>query len=301
MMSNTGTAAAVSNHSSGLTAFTHRIRTTSFWGIVPFLLFAGYFLFWPIFSIAKASIIDNHHHISLSVYKLLFSGNYRDAFISSFKLSLFSALLAGFLGAILAFAISKTSGSVKSFTNSAAGVLANTGGVPLAFMFVAAFGQDGLVTKILLFFHWDIYAGSFDLGNFWGILLVYCFFQIPLMVIIFSPAIENMKREWAEASDSLGANAFQFFRFVIAPILFPAFLSATLLLFASAFSAYATARAMTIGNLPLVPLVIGTLVDGNVIPSEANLGDALAMGMVFVSVLAIVAYLGLLKFSKGRS
>jgi len=131
--------------------------------------------------------------------------------------------------------------------------------------------------------------------------LVYCFFQIPLMVIIFSPAVENMKKEWAEASDSLGANSFQFFRFVTAPILFPAFLSATLLLFASAFSAYATARAMTIGNLPLVPLVIGTLVDGNVIPSEANLGDALAMGMVFVSGLAIVAYLGLLRFSKGRS
>jgi len=301
MMSKIGTAAAVGNHSSGLTAFLHKCRTTSFWGIVPFLIFAGYFLFWPIFSIAKASITDNKHHISLGVYKLLFTGNYREAFISSFKLSLFSALLAGVLGAILAFAISKTSGAVKSFTNSAAGVLANTGGVPLAFMFVAAFGQDGLVTKILLFFHWDIYAGSFDLGNFWGILLVYCFFQIPLMVIIFSPAVENMKKEWAEASDSLGANSFQFFRFVTAPILFPAFLSATLLLFASAFSAYATARAMTIGNLPLVPLVIGTLVDGNVIPSEANLGDALAMGMVFVSGLAIVAYLGLLRFSKGRS
>lgn len=300
-MSKNARTAVVQVHDSGLTAFVKLIRRSSFWGIVPFLIFTGYFLFWPIFSIARASITDNKHHFSLGVYKLLFTGIYREAFISSFKLSVFSALAAGVLGAFLAFAISRTSGTVKSFTSSAAGVLANTGGVPLAFMFVAAFGQDGLVTKILLFFHWDIYAGSFDLGNFWGILLVYCFFQIPLMVIVFSPAIENMKKEWVEASDSLGGSNFQFFRFVTAPILFPAYVSATLLLFASAFSAYATARAMTIGNLPLVPLVIGTLVDGNVIPSEANLGDALAMGMVLISGLAIFAYLGLLRFSKGRS
>jgi putative spermidine/putrescine transport system permease protein len=301
MMSNTGTAAAVSNRSSGSTAFMHRIRATSFWGIVPFLLFTSCFLLWPIFSIAQGSITNHNGRISFSAYKLLFTGIYKDAFISSFKLSFFSAILAGVLGAILTFAISKTSGAVKSFTSSAAGVLANTGGIPLAFMFVAAFGQDGMVTKILLFFHWDIYAGSFDLGNFWGILLVYCFFQIPLMVIIFTPAVENMRKEWNEANDSLGGNAFQFFRFVTAPLLFPAFVSSALLLFASAFSAYATARAMTIGNLPLVPLLIGNLVNGDVIASEANLGDALAMGMVFVSGLAIIAYLGLLRFSKGRS
>ncbi len=273
----------------------------TFLGLLPILTFAGIFLAWPLSAIFRASLHDNHNHITFAVYRELFTGIYREAFITSFKLAFLSALIAGFCGAAISAALVRTSGTFRSLISSASGVLANTGGVPLAFMFIAAYGQDGLITKFLLWLHWDIYAGSFDIFNFWGILFVYGFFQIPLMVIIFTPAMENMKKEWAEANDSLGGSHFQYLRYVAIPTLIPAFLSATLLLFASSFSAYATARAMTIGNLPLVPLVIGTLVDGNVIPSEANLGDALAMGMVAVSVVVIAAYLALLRFSKRRS
>jgi putative spermidine/putrescine transport system permease protein len=64
-----------------------------------------------------------------------------------------------------------------------------------------------------------------------------------------------------------------------------------LLLFASAFSAYATARALTIGNIALVPLQIGSLIDGNVNISQLNLGYALALGMIIVSLCAMVPYI----------
>ena len=69
------------------------------------------------------------------------------------------------------------------------------------------------------------------------------------------------------------------------------FLCSFFLLFASGFSAYATARAMTVGNVPLVPLIIGSLVDGNVIANQVNLGDALAVGMVLIAVISMSGYL----------
>ena len=48
---------------------------------------------------------------------------------------------------------------------------------------------------------------------------------------------------------------------------------------------------MTVGTIALVPLMIGTLVDGNVIVDQFNLGKALAIGMVLVTALAMVPYL----------
>ena len=270
-------------------------------GILPFLAFLGYFLLYPIAAIVSASIHDNKHHVTLALYGNLFTGNYREAFLSSFKLAFYSMIVAGIAGALICWAVVKTSGVVRTITSSAAGVLANTGGVPLAFMFIAAFGQEGLITKLLLHvFRWDLYAGSFDLYNFWGILLVYCFFQIPLMVIIFTPALENLKVEWVEANESLGGSKFQYFRHVLIPVLLPSFISACLLLFASAFSAFATAAALSNGSIPLVPLLIGNLVNGNVIPDEANQGDALAMGMVIVSLFVIAGYLLLLRVTRKR-
>jgi putative spermidine/putrescine transport system permease protein len=48
---------------------------------------------------------------------------------------------------------------------------------------------------------------------------------------------------------------------------------------------------MTVGNVPLVPLIIGSLVDGNVIANQVNLGDALAVGMVLIAVISMSGYL----------
>ena len=48
-------------------------------------------------------------------------------------------------------------------------------------------------------------------------------------------------------------------------MLAPSFLGCVLLLFGSAFSAYATAEAMTSGALPLTAIQIGSFLNGNVL------------------------------------
>ena len=80
-------------------------------------------------------------------------------------------------------------------------------GVPLAFAFLATLGRTGLVTTLLVkYFGFNLYATGFNLLSFSGLTLTYLYFQIPLMVLIITPALEGLRREWREAAESLGAS-----------------------------------------------------------------------------------------------
>jgi putative spermidine/putrescine transport system permease protein len=274
----------------GRTFFTFPIK--SFLPALPLLLVIGYFFLFPITKLIYVSFLSNENTLTLGNYVTAFKDPYKTGFINSIKIGLFSAAIASIPGAVAAYFI-ETRGSSKLRRTIAVmnGVLANTGGIPLAFMFFAAIGMQGQITKILKALGWDIYAGQFSLGTFTGILIVYLYFQLPLMIIIFSPAIVALRREWVEAAYNLGASQFNYWRTIGIPLLFPSFVASFLLLFASGFSAYATANALTVGNLPLTPLQIGGLLDGNVSASQLNLGKALSSVMILISALAIIPYL----------
>ena len=274
----------------GRTFFTFSLK--SFLPALPLLLIIGYFFLFPITQLIYVSFLSNENTLTLSNFVTALKDPYKTGFINSIKIGLFSAAIAAVPGAVAAYFI-ETRGSSKLRRTIAVmnGVLANTGGVPLAFMFFAAIGVQGQITKILKALGWDIYAGQFSLGTFTGLLIVYLYFQLPLMIIIFSPAIVALRREWVEAAYNLGASQFNYWRTIGIPLLFPSFVASFLLLFASGFSAYATANALTVGNLPLTPLQIGGLLDGNVSATQLNLGKALSTVMVLISALAIIPYL----------
>ena len=75
---------------------------------------------------------------------------------------------------------------------------------------------------------------------------------------VFVPALDGLKVQWREASENLGASAWQYWRHIAAPLLAPAFFGSLLLLFANALSAYATIQAWE-NQIPyVVPQLIGT-------------------------------------------
>jgi putative spermidine/putrescine transport system permease protein len=238
--------------------------------------------------------MSNENTFTLDNFRTTMQEPYRSGFFNSIKIGLYSAAIAAVPGAIAAYFI-ESRGPVKlrRTISVMSGVLANTGGVPLAFMFYAALGIQGQLTKVLKFFGWDIYAGRFSLGTFLGLLIVYLYFQLPLMIIVFSPAIVALRREWAEAARNLGANQLNYWIKIGIPLLFPSFIASFLLLFASGFSAYATANALTIGDIALTPLQIGGLLDGNVSASQINLGKALGVVMIVISAFAVIPYLAI--------
>jgi len=140
---------------------------------------------------------------------------------------------------------------------------------------------------LLIALGFNPYYHGFTLYTFWGLSIVYMYFQFPLMVLIIAPAIDGLRREWFEAAENLGANSFQYWRYVAFPILLPAILGTMILLFGNSFGAFATAQALTGGQINLVTIVIGSQLRGDVL-GDPGLGYALALGMVVVMAIAIV-------------
>jgi putative spermidine/putrescine transport system permease protein len=174
------------------------------------------------------------------------------------------------------------------------GVASNFAGVPLAFAFLATFGPVGLVTLFLrnnfgIVLSRDL---GFNILSFWGLTITYLFFQIPLMILIITPALEGLKKEWREAASVLGATSLQYWRLVALPILFPSLLGTFALLFANAFGAVATAIALTGSGLNIVPIQLFAQIRGDVL-GNPNLGYALALGMIVVTGIANVLYIWL--------
>ncbi|RBY84025.1 ABC transporter permease [Blastococcus sp. TF02A-26] len=209
--------------------------------------------------------------------------------MGSLELSAITAVLSAALGLALSIAIlrSRRGQTLRRLVLTASGVLANFGGIPLAFAFLATIGNAGVATSLIT----DLLGfDDFSLTSMAGLALVYLYFLIPLMVLTITPALEALRPQWREAADNLGASGWQYWRHVGGPVLAPPVLGATMLLFASAFSAYATARALVGSSVPLVTLQIADSLSSNVVVGAENLGKALALGMVVLIGLVMVFY-----------
>lgn len=216
-------------------------------------------------------------------------GAYLTALLGSVKLSAVSAALATAFGLPLAQAVvSSRFRGLREAVLTASGVLANFGGVPLAFAFVATLGNAGVLTRQL-----GLTDKGWDLYSFWGLVIVYLYFLIPLMVLTITPALDGLRTQWREAAQNNGATGAQYWRFVALPVLLPTLLGGFVLLFGSAFAAYATAAAMVGSSIPLVTLQIADAISGNVLVGQENVALALSLDMVLVAGLVMAVYLPL--------
>jgi putative spermidine/putrescine transport system permease protein len=259
-------------------------------GLVPFFLFTFLFLLYPSSTIVTRSFQDATTHVfTLQNFNhLIHNQALINSYLLSIKVSLVTAIGGGLFGFLLAYSAIRGGlppfmrGSLMTFS----GVAANFAGVPLAFAFIALLSPTGMMTGWLRSFGYNPYFHNFTLYNFWGLCLVYMYFQFPLMVLIIAPAIDGMRREWVEASENLGATFAQYWQYVALPILLPSLTGAMILLFCNAFGAFATAQALTGGQIQLVTIVIGSQLRGDVL-GDQGLGYALTLGAVFVMAIAI--------------
>ncbi|MFJ2865275.1 ABC transporter permease [Kitasatospora sp. NPDC087314] len=216
-------------------------------------------------------------------------GAYWTALWGSVRLSLLTALIATVVGLPLAQAVATSRFRMfREAVMSASGVLANFGGVPLAFMFVATLGNAGEVTK-----RFGLTSHGWSLYTFSGLSVVYLYFLVPLMVITVTPALEGLRTQWREAAYNNGATVVQYWRHVALPVLVPSLLGGFVLLFGASFAAYATAEAMVGSSVPLISMQIGDALSGNVLVGQGNLALALGLDMIVVACLVMAVYLPL--------
>jgi putative spermidine/putrescine transport system permease protein len=272
-------------------------------GVVPFFLFILIFMILPSTNLFIGAFQDQSSRFTLANIGIVLSDpSVIRAYETSLKVALITSLAGGLFGFFVAYSITIGNAPLwmRSVLMSFSGLAANFGGVPLAFAFIATLGHTGFISVFLkqICFSspsgtqtcpFDIYQAGFNLYSLTGLTLAYLYFQFPLMVLTIAPALEGLKREWREASENLGGDPWQYWWHIALPILWPSILGSSILLFASAFGAYATAQALTGGFINLVTILIGAEIRGDVLDNP-NEGYALALGMIVVMAVCVAIY-----------
>ncbi len=264
-------------------------------GVAPFMIFALLFLIAPTFYLIVGAFQDAQGNFTFRNIGNLFQPSIMASYWISIQISAASAIVGAIIGFFMAYAV--VLGGLPRWLRPTlmtfSGVASNFAGLPLAFAFLATLGRTGLVTVLLVkYFDFNLYAHGFNLLSFWGLTITYLYFQIPLMVLILTPALDGLKREWREASSILGATSWQYWRYVALPILWPSLLGTTLLLFANSFGAIATAYGLTGSSLNIVTILLYAQIRGDVLHDQ-NLGYALALGMILITGLSNGGYIWL--------
>ena len=269
-----------------------RVRRSWAWvGLVPFFAFLLLFLIIPAITVFF-NALRTDDGFSLAALGDAISGQNWDAF----KFSIFFSAGAAFVGVIWGTLLAYAAASLirpkwlRNLITSFCGVAANMGGLPLAFAFITLLGaRAGVLTNILNWFGLDLYSHGFDLGNTAGLIVVYSYFNVPLMVLITLPAIDGLKQSWREACANLGGTTWTYWRRVGLPVLTPSLLGGFLLLFANSFAAYATAAILT-DNSKIVSLRIAFFLGGDVSIGEDATGFGLVAWMIIIMAICMSLY-----------
>ncbi|HEY0258557.1 MAG TPA: ABC transporter permease [Lacisediminihabitans sp.] len=279
---------------------TPRRRSVVWVGLLPFAAYVLLFLAIPAVLAVGSGFFDNAGHFTFANLAAFADPSILQEFFASIWISLLTAVVGAVVGAVICFALlgTRPDGFLRTTIDSASSVLAQFGGVMLAFAFIATIGVNGFITQWLISLGW-IDNPLTNFGNdgpliyqVAGLTVVYMYFQIPLMVLTFMPAMEGLKTTWAEASATLGGTRYTYWTRIGMPILAPAFFGSLILLFANSFSSYATAAAL-ISRPVIIPTAIKQQLTSETVVGVANVAGVLALGMVVVMIVLMSAYAAL--------
>jgi putative spermidine/putrescine transport system permease protein len=257
--------------------------------LAPFAVFIVLFEGIPVVVLLLGSIGWLDHPTLKYLINVFAHPVYRQSVTNTVLVSGVSSIIGAIAGTAIGYGLTATRhGRLRGGLVALANVTANSGGITLAFAFITVVGITGGLTIALKAVGIDLYS-VFSIYSIWGLVVVYVYFQVPLMIVLTLPAFAALRGEWREASTSLGGTGWDFWRRVGVPILTPAIIAGAVLLFASGMGAFATALALMGGQANVMTTQVSVLRQGEVIfdPSQAD-AEAAAL-LVFVAV-AVVAY-----------
>jgi putative spermidine/putrescine transport system permease protein len=168
-------------------------------GVTPFFIFALMFLIVPTLFLVVGAFQDATGAFTLlNIVHIFQNPTLVDAYVVSIEISLITAIGGAILGFFLAHAIvlGQLPQWLRPTVSTFCGVASNFAGVPLAFAFIATLGPRGILTAALSdYFGISLRALGFNVISFWGVILAYLYFQIPLIRIL---ALRRAPRPLAE-------------------------------------------------------------------------------------------------------
>jgi putative spermidine/putrescine transport system permease protein len=273
-----------------------RRRSAVWLGLTPFAIYVILFLAIPAVLAVGSGFYTSTGSFTFANFSALADPSVQSDYVGTLGLSAVTAIVGAIIGALICFALlgTKPDGVLRTIIDSASSVLAQFGGVMLAFAFIVTIGANGIITQ------WLIQAGlvknifnNFNGNTFIyqvpGLAIPYLYFQIPLMVLTFMPAMEGLKATWGEANATLGGTRFTYWTKIGFPILAPAFFGSVILLFANSFSSYATAAAL-ISQGGLISLDIRGFINSETVIGHQNAAGVLALAMVVTMIIVMWLY-----------
>lgn len=269
--------------------------------LLPFLVVAFLYEIIPLIMIVVNSFHpDTGGGFTLENYQTVFSKLlYQKAILNSIKISLSSAIVGIIVAFFGARAIHQRPGKLSTAFRTVLNMVSNFAGIPLAFAYMILLGNAGFMVNVGKELGIEALA-NYNLYTTNGISLIYIYFQIPLSTLLLIPAFDGVRKEWHEACTLLGGGSGRFWWSVGVPVLMPSILGTFSVLFANSLAAYATAYALMMNNISLLPIQIAGCFTGEV-RIRAGLGGALSVTMMVIMVIMICITNGLSKqFQKGE-
>ena len=264
-------------------------------GVLPFLLFAFAFLVLPTLYLLRRQLPEPrgrandpaHGAFTLDNYAALSTPNLAESYFASLEISAVTAIGGGIFGFLLAYAVIM-GGLPPVPALGADDVLAASRRTSPAsrspWRSPSRSARPGILTPLLR------RSGSTSTStprsaSSWPT----CTSSSRSWSSSSRPAIDGLRKDWREASENMGASAFQYWRYVALPILMPSLLGTVILLFGNAFGAQATAFELSGGAINIVTIQITRQIRGDAL-QNVGIGYALAMGMVAIMAVTIGAY-----------
>lgn len=203
-----------------------------------FLILLGYVLF-PLVQTFIDSVKINGA-MSMKNYAKFFDLQHRaniEALYTSLYISVLSVITCGIVGVAMAFLLARyefPGRKILSVLVMVPMALPPLIGV-LSFMFL--YGESGIIPRALkeLF---GMQQVPFSLKGIWGVLAVHTFTMYTYFYMTASAAISGLDPSLEEAAYNLGANRWQVWRKVIIPMLTPAIVASSLLVFMISMASY---------------------------------------------------------------
>ena len=264
-------------------------KKTYLLALIPFLVLCVLFELIPIvYTIIRSFVPEGEDFgFTLANYINIFTKPlYQKAIVNSLIISILSSIIGLIVAFIGAKAVHESKGKLNNIFMSILNMVSNFSGVPLAFAYIIMFGNVGVMTMIGSNYGIEFLA-NFPLYSIFGLLLIYVYFQIPLSTLLLIPAFDAIRKEWKESNALLGGTNFTFWTKIGVPILLPSILSTFSVLFANALAAYASAYALLMNNVSLLPIRLSEQFVGDLV-QRPEFGSAIAVVLMVFMIAAIM-------------
>ena len=264
--------------------------------LIIFTLFFGGILYGFLQSLGYQPAIQKYEINFDAYYNVMFSERYAKLFWTGLALNLWVSFVSTFIAAAFALfgalAIRKTF-FAKKFCNFIYSLNLPMPHLVVAVGMIFVFSQSGLLARMFTQIGFIGSPSEFpvlvkDRYGF-GIILAYIWKESAFFFIILMSVLQSLGENFEELAQSLGANKWQRFRYVILPLVMPSLFSASIIVFAISFGSYEVPAILGVNYPQMLPVMAFEFFLNPDLNARRE-GMALSMIIAMIVMILVVIY-----------